>query len=60
MKQRLFQMVWGTEEYVDENILQVNITRLRKSLKPFVLADAVKTVRGKGYRLESEENEGQI
>lgn len=43
--------VWSTDEFVDENILQVNMTRLRKSLSEIGLGDAVKTVRGQGYHL---------
>lgn len=56
-KKELFQKVWGTEEFVDENILQVNMTRLRKSLKAFGMAEAVKTIRGQGYCLECGEDE---
>ncbi len=48
----IFAAVWGTEEYVDENILQVNMTRLRKDLAGVGLGDRIKTVRGQGYRLE--------
>lgn len=50
-KEALFQLLWGTSEYVDENILQVNMARLRKDLGKLGLADYVETVRGKGYRL---------
>ena len=50
-KETLFQLLWGTSEYIDENILQVNVTRLRKDLGKLGLADCVETVRGKGYRL---------
>lgn len=50
-KEALFQCIWGTAEFIDENILQVNITRLRKNLTRLELADAVETVRGEGYRL---------
>jgi DNA-binding response OmpR family regulator len=48
----IFSAVWGTDEFVDENILQVNMTRLRKSLSEIGLGDAVRTVRGQGYCLE--------
>lgn len=48
----IFAAVWGTGEFVDENILQVNMTRLRKSLSEIGLGDAVRTVRGRGYCLE--------
>lgn len=51
-KQKLFIELWGSEEYVDENILQVNMTRLRKSLDSIGLRDMIQTVRGQGYRLE--------
>lgn len=50
-KEDLFLAVWGTQEYVDENILQVNITRLRKALGRIFDRDKIRTVRGVGYRL---------
>lgn len=53
-KRELFQAIWGTEEYVDENILQVNMSRLRKNLTELGLASAVRNIRGKGYVLEVE------
>lgn len=51
-KGELFYNMWGTEEYVDENILQVNISRLRKNLTEIDMGEAVRNVRGKGYVLE--------
>ena len=48
----LFSTVWGSDEFVDENILQVNITRLRKSLSEMGLGNIVLTIRGQGYQLE--------
>lgn len=51
-KESLFQALWGTVEYVDENALQVNMTRLRRSLKKAELAQQVETIRGVGYRLQ--------
>ena len=48
----LFYAVWGTEEFCDENILQVNITRLRKRLDALGLGKAVQNIRGQGYYLE--------
>lgn len=51
-KQKLSLALWGGEEFVDENILQVNITRLRKNLDTIGLRDIIQTVRGQGYRLE--------
>lgn len=51
-KQTLTHLLWGGDAFVDENILQVNMTRLRKSLETIELRDIVKTVRGEGYFLE--------
>lgn len=48
----LLSAVWGTDEFVDENILQVNMTRLRKSLSEMGLKNIVMTIRGQGYQLE--------
>lgn len=53
-RRELFSSLWGNSEFVDENILQVNMTRLRKSLGEIGLGDCVRTVRGQGYRLEVE------
>lgn len=50
-KEELFHMLWGSSEYVDENILQVNMTRLRKTLDAVGLSNRIKTVRGVGYQL---------
>lgn len=50
----IFRAVWETEEFVDENILQVNITRLRKNLSEIGLKEAIRTIRGKGYCIEVE------
>ena len=58
-KESLFQNLWGTSEYIDENILQVNMTRLRKNLEKLGLNSCIETVRGKGYRMKlGETDEG--
>ena len=51
-KQEIVDALWGGGEYVDENILQVNMARLRKNLDSIGLKHLVKTVRGSGYCLE--------
>lgn len=51
-KHEFFSALWGGDEYVDENILQVNMTRLRKNLDTIGLRNIIQTVRGQGYRLE--------
>lgn len=47
--QELFSEIWGTKEFVDENILRVNIARLRKSLDSIGLGRYILTIRGVGY-----------
>ena len=48
----LFDSVWGTEEFCDENILQVNIARLRKRLGTLGMEGVIQNLRGQGYYLE--------
>lgn len=54
-KRELFQVLWGTMEYADENILQVNMSRLRKKLAESGFSLTPETIRGKGYVLRMEE-----
>lgn len=51
-KEELFSLLWGGRDHVDENILQVNMTRLRKTLNKIGLSNRIKTVRGIGYQLK--------
>ena len=50
-KEEFFHLLWGSSDYVDENILQVNMTRLRKTLDVVALSSRIKTIRGIGYQL---------
>lgn len=43
--------LWQSEEFVDENTLNVNIVRLRKKLSQIGLSDYLETKRGFGYRV---------
>lgn len=52
-KDELLESGWNTI-YIDENILQVNINRLRKKLKTIGIDNFIITVRGLGYRLDAE------
>ncbi len=54
-KEELFLAVWGTTEYIDENALQVNLTRLKKTLANLQMDRQIVPVRGIGYRLISKE-----
>ncbi len=51
-KDELLESGWNTI-YIDENILQVNINRLRKKLKTIGIDNFIITVRGLGYRLDA-------
>ncbi|HWR62144.1 MAG TPA: response regulator transcription factor [Clostridia bacterium] len=48
---RIMKDLWEDESFVDENTLTVNVNRLRKKLEEIGLGEAVKTVKGEGYRL---------
>ncbi len=50
-REDLLEKLWDDQSYVDENTLNVNITRVRKKLQEIGLSDVVETVRGAGYRL---------
>lgn len=52
-KEMMFMELWGTTEYVDENALQVNMTRLKRNLGGLPMQHRIVTVRGEGYRLEN-------
>ena len=41
--------LWGDDEFVDDNTLTVNITRIRKKLEEAGINDFIKTKRGLGY-----------
>ena len=56
-KSRLGELLWGTNQYIDENALQVNLTRLRKTLRQLNLDHQIETIRGHGYRLRRQENQ---
>ena len=51
-QKELIQSLWGGSEFVDENILQVNMARLRKKLSDAGLKNMIGTARGKGYYVE--------
>lgn len=41
--------LWQSEEFIDENTLNVNVVRLRKKLAEIGLPDYLETKRGLGY-----------
>jgi DNA-binding response OmpR family regulator len=44
--------LWDDADFVDDNTLTVNVTRLRRKLGELGLADAIRTARGEGYQLD--------
>ena len=50
-REDLLEKLWDDQTYIDENTLNVNITRVRKKLQELGLEGVVETVRGAGYRL---------
>jgi len=50
-REDLLEKLWDDQMYVDENTLNVNITRVRKKFQELGITDSVETVRGAGYRL---------
>lgn len=52
--EQLCMALWGTTEYIDENALQVNLTRLKKTMSSLKMKQKIVAVRGMGYRLEME------
>lgn len=50
-KSDLIEDLWNNSLYIDENTLYVNIGRLREKLTLLGASEAIKTVRGVGYRL---------
>ncbi|MDD3362612.1 MAG: response regulator transcription factor [Hespellia sp.] len=53
-KEDLCDALWGTSEFIDENALQVNLTRLKKTMTNLQMHQKIVPVRGAGYRLMME------
>lgn len=52
---QLSMALWDTTQFIDENALQVNLTRLKKTMANLGMKQKIVAVRGLGYRLETEE-----
>ena len=50
-REKLLRALWDDERFVDDNTLTVNMTRLRRKLESFGLADFILTKKGLGYRI---------
>ena len=51
-RERLLDLVWGRDIYVEARTVDVHVGRLRKALKGDSLPDPIRTVRGAGYSLD--------
>ncbi|MDI7816676.1 response regulator transcription factor [Clostridioides difficile] len=47
----LLEKIWDDIEFVEENTLNVNVSRIRKRFEELGIDNAVQTVRGLGYKL---------
>lgn len=50
-REELLEILWNDIDFVDDNTLSVNITRLRKRLEDIGIEDAIETKRGQGYKI---------
>lgn len=57
-RERLLEKIWDDQAFVDDNTLNVYVTRVRKKLGALDIVDGLQTVRGQGYRLS--DNWGEL
>ena len=50
-KDELLEKLWNDKYYLDDNVLMVNINRLRNKAKEIGISNFLTTIRGKGYQL---------
>lgn len=53
-REEIMNGLWETENYIDDNTLTVNMTRLRKRLEEIGASGFIETKKGMGYRIVSE------
>jgi Response regulators consisting of a CheY-like receiver domain and a winged-helix DNA-binding domain len=58
-REELLELLWDDQTYVDENTLNVNVTRLRKKLQEVGVPEGIETIRGAGYRIRPAEEGGK-
>ena len=51
-RDEIMDYLWGSQEFIDDNTLSVNIKRLRSKLEELCFANKIETRRGQGYLLK--------
>lgn len=51
-REQIIESLWQSDDFIDNNTLAVNLTRLRKKLKDFGIDSLIQTVKNKGYLIE--------
>lgn len=50
-RDKIMDVLWQSNEFIDDNTLTVNVNRLRKKLEAIGIQDFLKTKRGQGYMI---------
>lgn len=51
-REAIMKRLWESDEFIDDNTLTVNVTRLRKKLEDLGVKDFIRTKKGIGYIIE--------
>lgn len=51
-REEIMERLWQSDEFIDDNTLTVNVTRLRKKLGEIGLTDYIVTKKGSGYMIK--------
>ena len=51
-REQIIETLWQSDDFIDNNTLAVNLTRLRKKLKDFGIDSLIQTVKNKVYLIE--------
>ena len=51
-EEEIMNYLWESENFIDDNTLTVNMTRLRGKLEELGIKDSIETKRGQGYILK--------
>lgn len=53
-REALIRALWEREDFIDDNTLTVNVTRLRRKLERIGLSGLIVTKKGEGYLVQAE------